>query len=1146
MRNYLSPLLTHTFAALVASLLSIGSLFAQSGNLTVSGKVVDEAGESVAGASLLVKGSTTTTLTDGEGGYTLYGVDSSAVMVVSYKGFETKNVPVGGRTTINITLFSTGYAKANARRIADEAGLPMSGVVVDAATGQAIAGVTVSVEGVDAAVTDEAGRFSLSKAKRGNVAQLKMVGYAYKEVTLRSEMSIGLHDETFGTAYGEVFSPFGRQDWRSVSGASGSMRNSNSYKKAVVSPEYLIQDEALGVNTLIRSGAQGAGGFMYLRGFSSINATNQPLILVDGLPYENTLVTPSLIGGNTTTPLSFIDIRNIENITILKDAASIYGSKGANGAILIETTKAQQQATQIDVHAYGGLNMMPDNLYPMLQSWEYRSYLSEMLMTSGLSVADIQALPYINADKPVQMPWGIEGNKDYYRYRQETDWQKEVFTSSMSQNYFMNIRGGDEIALYTLSVGFLNHGGVVKNTDFSRYSMQFNSQINVVRWLKMNASMSASYNDRNLAIEGLSTAYNPMLVSLAKAPFMAPYLYNEFGLQTPNYEQADLFSMTNPTALVDDNTSLNNKTYRFFGHVNAIADLSHGFTLNATFGVTFDKARERLFLPQNGLYHEALSSIAVTNESKALVSRYLQFYGDAFLQYKQIFDGSHKLAARIGARYQNNQSEGDWIEAYNSSSDDMQSVGNGMIDYAKVAGSLGSWLWLSFYLNGEYSFADRYFLSYNMAMDGSSRFGSQAEGIHVGKNTLGVFPSVSLGWLISSEDFMSGVPLIDLLKLRVGYSVAGNDDIGNYSARTTYASQNLFGYYGLMRSNIANPKLRWETNTKINAGIDVALLNERLVVNFDVYKSTTTDLLQWQQSKGYYGIAQYAVNNGEMQNTGFELGIRGRVVNRAFKWDLGLNISRYANEVTSLLSDNITAIAGGYVQTKAGAPMGQFYGYQTDGVYATTQEATAAGLGIQRGDGTTIPFGAGDMRFVNQNTDNIIDESDMTVIGDPNPDFFGAINSAMSWRKITLSTVLTYSYGNDIYNAVRAQMEGMSGYANQTAAISNRWSTEGHLTDVPKATWGDPMGNARFSDRWIEDGSYIRLKTISLSYDIPIKINYIRGVQVYLTANNLLTLTNYLGYDPEFAAQQNPLYYGVDMGYTPQVRSVLVGVKVGL
>ena len=1034
----------------------------------------------------------------------------------------------------------------------------LSGIALSSATGQPLPGISVTIPGVASSITDDDGRFSLRRTVEGAVIQFRGQGYACKEVIAGSQtdFKVELHDESFRTVYRQVITPFGRQDWKTVSASVSTIPNKENYKKAIVSSESLIQDEGLGVNTLMRSGAPGAGGNMFVRGFTSIYATNQPMILIDGVPYENTAVAPSLVSGSLITPLTGIDVKDIENITILKDATSIYGSKGANGAILIETAKASGQATRIDFHTYASFNQTSDNLYPMMNAWQYKSYLNEILCTRLLlngdkfyTQAQIQALPYINQEKPVTHEWGIEGNRDYYRYNQDTDWQKEVFQNSVGQNYYVSIKGGDDIALYALSVGALNHGGIVRNTNFSRYNTQFNAQIDITSWLKMNSNMNFSYGSRQLSCESESSSYNPIHVSLIKMPMMGPYVYNELGLQTPNYEQADVFDVSNPAALVDPKTSLKNINYRFFGNIGAIAELGKNVDLGLTLGVIFDKVRENIFLPETGLYHEALPNGVVTNESNAAVSRYFQYYAEPWLGYRRNFDRKHSVSGKLGFRYQTNRSENGWMKTHNSSSDDMKSVGMGKLDMSSTSGVIGDWKWLSFYLNGEYGYLNRYFLSLNMAMDGSSRFGKDASGINMGGNIFGVFPSITGAWLISSESFMKDMKIIEQLKLRLGYSLSGNDDIGNYSARMVYVSQNFLGYNGLVPGNIVSQNLKWETVARVNAGVDAALFNERLSFSFDIYQSKTTDLLSWRESKDYTGTGSYVVNDGTMQNRGFELGVYGRIINRELKWDMGINAAHYKNKVTALsVNEMITQIGGAGVLTRVGDPVGLFYGYKTNGVYATSAEAAADGLHILRGDGTLIPFQAGDVRFVNMNSDNIIDEKDMTVIGDPNPVLTGSIVNRLQWKRLALNVVFTYSCGNDVYNAVRASVESMSGPENQTLTALNRWNREGHLTSVPRAVWDDPMGNARFSDRWIEDGSYIRLKSLSLSYDIPLpaRLNFISGLQIYVTANNLLTFTKYLGYDPEFSALQSPLAYGMDLGMTPMPRAFLFGIKLGL
>lgn len=1028
----------------------------------------------------------------------------------------------------------------------------INGIVLESTTHKPLAGVSVTIQGVASSITDDDGRFSLNKTIEGAILYVQMPGYAPLEVAVkgRKEITILMYDKSFRPFYSQVTTPFGSIDKSKTTSSVSVVSSNQAYKTGAVTAESILQDGALGLNTVMRSGAPGAGGNMFLRGFNSLNATNEPLIVVDGIPYENSTIGTSLIAGNMTTPFTGLDLKDIEDISILKDNTSIYGSRGANGIIFITTSKAKTQATSIDFYAHTGINFEPNTKYRMLNGWQSKAYLGEMLTSSGLyTQAEIQAMPFLNEERPVVQDWGIEGNKDYFRYNHNTDWQEKVFQNSMTRNIGMAIKGGDDIAMYALSVGYTGLEGIVKNSGFSRYNTQFNTQVTMSPKVKLNANLNFSYVEKDLQNEGLSPDLNPVYVSLVKSPFMNPYVYDELGIRSPKFEQADIFGVTNPSALVDEQVYQKSKSYRFFGSLEGVFKLNNDFAINTMVGITFDKLRENVFLPSNGLHHAMLPTSEVTNQMQSMVGRYLQYYGDIRLSYNKIFNIDHSLTGRAGLRYQSNNSEYDWVRAYNSANDNLQTIGEGDINLTRKGGSVDNWKWLSYYLNAEYGYKNKYFASLNMALDGSSRIGKKASGIKMFDNVFGLFPSISGAWLISSEDFMADVDKISLLKFRLGYTLSGNNDIGNYTSRSYYSSQNFLGYYGFTRANITNPELKWESNAKLNVGVDVALFSDRLNFSADVYSNKTTDMLMWEQLNGMTGITLTAKNDGSMKNTGLELGINGRVINnRSLKWDLGINIAHYKNKVTTMSTDEkLTEIAGGYVRTKVGAPIGQFYGYKTEGVYSTNQEAINAGLSIRNENGTYTAFNAGDMRFVNvDNSDNVIDANDMVVIGDPNPDFFGNISSTLRYKDFQLNTIFTYSVGNDIYNSVRRDLESMIAYNNQSQAILNRWSYEGQVTNIPRATWNDPIGNSRFSDRWIEDGSYLRMKTVTLSYDFPLKQKFVKSLQLYVTGNNLVTFNKYLGYDPEFSANQNPLYYGIDTGMIPLMRSVLFGIKLGL
>lgn len=1023
----------------------------------------------------------------------------------------------------------------------------ISGTVYESASGRPISGAQVIIPGLTSVLTDDNGNFVLTKTQKGAFINVKAPGFAPRRISINDKKSIKVYlmDESFKGNYENVAVPFGTKNSLENPHSLSSHENRDDYKTTFSSVEGILQTSVNGLKVTSRTGSPNAGSNISLNGINSLNINTQPLIVVDGIIYDNQGIY-SLVDGNTNSALSDIDIKDIESISVLKDGASIYGSKAANGVIIINTIQAKNPATRINFYAYSGINFEPTSQYKMMDASQYKNYIYDMASNLGYDANTINSLPYLNSEKPVVESWGVSGNEDYYRYNQNTNWQNEVFQSSMNQNYHLNITGGNESTLLAVAVGYLGQNGVVKNTDYSRYSTRVNADIKMNDWFKIKANISFIYSSRQLAFEGLNRNFNPVYAGLIKAPFTATNIYNVLGEQTPLYEDADIFNISNPGVLV--NFPSTNNRFRFFGNISGEIKFNENLKANIIFGLTSDKVtKESVFMPQAGVAHDVLESGFVTNESQLLRNSLKSLNTDVYLTYNKKIDASNQLIAHAGFRYQSGKNELDWGKAYNTSSDEMKTLADGLNLLAQVGGSIGSWRSISDYINVEYNNQNKYFLSVNAALDGSSRFGADADGIKLFNNVFGLFPSVNAAWLLSSEDFLSN-SAFNVLKLRAGYSITGNDDIGNYTASSYYIPQGFLGVYGLVRGNIPNTSLKWETNKKAVLGIDASFLDEKLNLSLDLYQSKTEDLINIKQLNTNSGFSLALMNDGVLQNTGLDLNINGRIIDRSnFKWDMGLNISTYKNKLLSAsVDETFNSISGGVIRTKVGAPVAQFYGYETNGIFTSVSEASSENLNILGSDGTLTPFTAGDIRFVDQNNDHIINSEDMKVIGDANPEIFGALTSKIQWKNFSLNALFNYSIGNDIYNAVRANLESLSNTDNQTIAAIYRWKTDGQLTSTPKLSWADPMGNARFSDRWIEDGSYIRLKSLTFAYDFNFNSNIINNAQIYITGNNLITFSKYLGYDPEFSTGQSAIYAGIDNGVTPQPQSVLLGVKIGL
>jgi TonB-linked SusC/RagA family outer membrane protein len=1020
-------------------------------------------------------------------------------------------------------------------------GLTVTGFIKDAATGKPLAAVSVSVPDFSGALTDDNGRFTIKVPDFQTTLIATGEGFQSKEIPLKGQRTVtaSLYEESFNSIYDNAYLPTGPKPQNQVVNAIGSVNTEGNWNRSSETPESYLQGKVAGLQPIMRSGTPNVGAYLTLRGYNSLNATNQPLIIVDGMIYDISDIGNSLIGSHYTNALANIDVKDIENITVVKDAVSTYGTKAANGVILITTTHAKQLATKIDAAVYAGINFAPKRL-PVMQSADYRTYLSDILKTRGWTPEQIQAQPYMNDNA---------ANPDYYRYHNETDWQDQVFKNSSTSNLYMKVTGGDNIAKYALSIGYMKNAGVTKGTDLTKYNVRFNGDLNLSKRLTANANLSYTYYEQNLRDQGIAPKTNPIYLALIKAPFLNTNDVSDQGAISPNLAETDTLGISNPSAAV--NTILNNsKVYRFFGSLNFRYQLSKSISIFSLVGVTVNQDREQTFVPRKGIATDTLSNAIATSRLGGQAKRFYSLYNDTYVNYSRTFNRKHKLDVRAGVRYLYSTNEQDYALGYNSPTDQFISVGTGVSLLRRTGGDLGKYNWLNTYLSGDYSLENKYFLSYNIAVDASSRFGSQIpKALKIGGTNMALMRSIGAAWIISSEDFMSTVNFIDLLKLRATYGETGNDDIGNYTAKETYVSQNLLGLQGLVRSNIGNPALQWETSTKANLGLDVALLKERLNVSVDVYENKTTNMLTYEPVNPASGYNFAITNGGGMKTTGIDVSVNGRIINtKSFKWDAGVVVAKYTNTITQLPGNSsFTTFGGATVITQVGSPANLFYGLKTNGVYSSDAEASADGLTKRTANAVYLPFKGGDVRFIDVNGDKVIDDNDRQVIGNPNPDFSGGITNRLSYKGFTLEALLTFSKGNELYNGVRATLESESNANNQLLSVLNRWRAPGQVTNIPKATWGDPMGNSTFSDRWIEDGSFLRMKELSLSYTIPFKTgSAIKASTIYITANNLFTITKYLGYDPEFMPTESILTRGIDVGLEPNFRSVIAGVRIGL
>ena len=1019
--------------------------------------------------------------------------------------------------------------------------LQVNGVVTDLSTGKPLAGVNVTYGKIAADLTDEKGLFTIGVPSLDVEIHLSAEGYEQRQVALkgRDDLKIALVTETGKSFQQNIALQHGNMPLRNTSSAIAAYNVNGNWSRPFESIDELLQGQVAGLQAIRRSGATAKGANLTLRGANSLFGTNTPLIIVDGMLYDPADYGNSLIGGNHTNPLSLIHSQDIDNIAVIKDASSEYGSKGANGAIIITTSRAKRQATNIDFGVYSAYNQMPNQLQ-MMNAADYRIYLSEILQSKGMSTTAISAMPYMQDDS--------SGNPDYYRYHNNTNWQDKVLRSSLNKNYFLKVTGGDNIATYALSIGFSNMEGVLKSNDLTKYNTRFNAAFNFSKRLTGQANLAFTYNEQDLRAQGIDLKTSPLFVGLIKSPLLIANEVNAKGIYSPNLDDTDIFGVSNPVALVEKAMGTS-KNYRFTGSYKFNYDLAKSLKASAMIGVFYDKNRENIFIPRKGVADDSLSNAIADSRLGTQVRRIFSTYFDAKLEYDKTINNDHHLASRVGLRYQQNAAEQDYTLGFNSATDELISVQNGVNALKQNGGAINEWNWMNSYVSAEYGYKERVFLTFNAAMDGSSRFGKDAKsGLAIGGVRYSFMPSLGAAWIISSGSAFGNAASIDLFKLRATLSRSGNDDIGNYTARQTYTSQNFLGMQGLVRSGVPNAAIQWETTTKANLGADVAFWNDRIGMSLDLYSSKTTDMLVYEKVLSASGFDNVLTNSGAMRNTGFEATINARAINRtSLKWDLGFTYATNRNKILAVPNDQfLTNTHGATIITQNGAAANVFYGYKTAGVFKTTTDAVASGLRTKNADGSYSNFQGGDVQFVDLNGDRIIDEKDMQQLGSSAPRFHGSFSSKLSVARFTVDALFTFSQGNEIFNQLRYYLESASGTENQLNSVVSRWRTEGQVTSMPKASFGDPRGNNRFSDRWLEDGSYLRLRNLTVSYDLGFKEKFVKNASVYLTGNNLITFTKYTGYDPEFSAGSSIFSQGIDTGLDPLFRSVTFGIRIGL
>ncbi|WP_046242792.1 SusC/RagA family TonB-linked outer membrane protein [Hymenobacter terrenus] len=990
----------------------------------------------------------------------------------------------------------------------------VQGLVVDAATHEPLIGATVQIKGTtNGSGTDPQGHFEL---KTGQVLPFTLivsyVGYRTQEVTVTSaSVEIPLRADA-SQLNDVVVVGYGTQRRSDITGAISSIPTELK-AQPVASVERLLQGAVAGAVVTQTSGQPGGGVSVQIRGNNSVTAGSDPLYVIDGFPINNdySLNDAGVTNGSKINPLSSINTSDIENIEVLKDASAtaIYGSRGANGVIIVTTKSGAKGKSSVNYEGYYGVQRVIRTI-PVLNAAEWWALRQDAAANSGKTAS----LPTVQG-----YTLDITGVG--------TDWQGAAFRDAPTQNHNLSILSGSDKTRLAISGNYFKQDGVLRNTDFTRYSARVNLDHDYNPRLRLTTSLSASHTVANVAPAAVVGA---LLLTPPSLPIYrndGSFVVNspfESNLQNPINS---LYNQLNQT-----------RTNRILGNVAGEILIAEGLRAKVLFGADILDNKQNRYLPSSTAEGQALGGDALVGS--VFTTNWLN---ENTLSYDRQLSALSKLNVLVGFTAQQSNTEGAVAEAAGFANDALSynNLGTGITNRTPSSFN-NKWALASYLGRVNYAYADRYLLTLTLRADGSSRFG---EG-----NKWGYFPSAAIGWNVNNESFFPQQSPISTLKVRASAGLTGNQNIPTYQSlsqlgyfRYNFSGATVSGYSPV---TVANPGLGWEKTFQADAGVDVGLLNNRVDLVADFYYKKTTDLLLNRTVPGTSGLATFdngqgsAIyqNIGSVSNKGLELSINSHNLTGAFKWNTILIYSKNVNEVLSLgdgvpqiIPDNsLPSIA------KVGYPLGSFIAYQTDGL-------------IQNGDNALTPQAnkkPGGQKYKDVNGDGIITQADRIVIANQ-PDFSYGLTNVFSYKGFDLTVFFQGTQGGKIYNANRANLELATGYTNGAASLTKRWTPTNTTTDV-KAAFQDPA--ATISDRFIENASYLRLKNLTLGYTLPKELlTYLHGksLRFYVSAQNLVTWTNYTGFDPEVSLNgQSLINKGVDLGVYPNSKTFLGGLALSL
>lgn len=1011
--------------------------------------------------------------------------------------------------------------------------------------GMPIEGAIFSVsDGKSSAISAKDGSFQLPITSRNYTIRIVAEGFYDKEYPLNENIipkTIVLIPLTEVKYNGSVRFPDFTELRESKSASTQGVKKLDLKKDFTI--DLAMQDEVIGLKVIRKSGMPGEGGYLNIRGIHSVVAGNTPLIVVNGVPHFGNEELSDVINGYSRSSLFGFNTQDIRNITVLKGAdAAIYGSLGSNGVILIETEQATSNnlETRISFNSQYGFST-PSRSIPVLGVSDYKTYLQDIGMTRYSLISSLYT------DYPF-----LQNSDNFYSYlfNNNTNWNKQIQTPAFVTDNVFRVEGGDEIAKYNIAFGYSSEGGVLGNTSTDRYHTLINSNIMVSRDVDIFTNVGLYYVSSKLQEQGSETATNAITSSYLMMPMLSPFkkepsgnilkgysTYN--GWNVVGYPTFGYDNVSNPLAIVNT-VDATDKIYDANIQLGLNYRANRYLTFTGMINLYYNYTEEGIFIP--GVTDHAIVpqyfNTGLNTVRKGIIQNSTDYYGLSAL-YKRTFNEIHQVLANAGVRYMGRSVEYDRSAAYNTPNDYNQTLGTASDD-KNISGNNNEWKWLNYHLHTDYIYNHLLKTTFNLAVDGTSVSGVQTD-------RFGLFPSLGLTFMSANTGALP--TFISLLNVTAEVSRTGNSRFSSNYSKNYYQNSNFFNLGTITRSNVPNTKLQWEKKDQLDLGIDMSMFDNKLNLQVNAFSANAFDLLLARNVSSVYGSSQYYDNVGQITTKGLEVSFR---INPVHTKNLDLIFGASASGASSLVkslgnsTELITSLKtfngdDAMILLREGQSPYQFYGYQTNGVYSTTDQAVDGALANIYGK----PYQAGDIRFVDHVADGTINAKDKVLLGSATPDVYGGMNLSFRYKQLSLLADFGYSVGNKAYNALRRNLESMQFFYNQSGSVLNRWQIEGQETTMPRAAYGDPSGNDLFSDRWIEDASYLKLRSLTLRYEFKNGLlNLCRMGSLYLVAENLYTLTNYLGSDPEFSYSYNESMQGVDYAKVSLPITVKMGVSL--